>query len=34
MSERPTADELAVLGRLGAEVEYEICHLLERQGVT
>jgi aminoglycoside phosphotransferase (APT) family kinase protein len=26
--------ELAVLGRLGAEVEYEICHLLERQGVT
>jgi aminoglycoside phosphotransferase (APT) family kinase protein len=22
--------ELAVLGRLGAEVEYEICHLLER----
>src|SRR5436190_1271644 len=26
--------ELAVLGRLGAEVEYEICHLLARQGVT
>jgi aminoglycoside phosphotransferase (APT) family kinase protein len=26
--------ELAILGRLGAEVEYEICHLLERQGVT
>jgi aminoglycoside phosphotransferase (APT) family kinase protein len=26
--------ELAVLGRLGAEVEYEICDLLERQGVT
>jgi aminoglycoside phosphotransferase (APT) family kinase protein len=26
--------ELAVLGRLGAEVEYEIVHLLERQGVT
>jgi aminoglycoside phosphotransferase (APT) family kinase protein len=26
--------ELAVLGRLGAEVEYEICHLLERQGVA
>jgi aminoglycoside phosphotransferase (APT) family kinase protein len=24
--------ELAVLGRLGAEVEYEICHLLERVG--
>ena len=26
--------ELAILGRLGAEVEYEICHLLERHGVT
>jgi aminoglycoside phosphotransferase (APT) family kinase protein len=26
--------ELAVLGRLGAEVEYEICHLIEKQGVT
>jgi aminoglycoside phosphotransferase (APT) family kinase protein len=26
--------ELAILGRLGAEVEYEICHLLELQGVT
>jgi aminoglycoside phosphotransferase (APT) family kinase protein len=26
--------ELAILGRLGAEVEHEICHLLERQGVT
>jgi aminoglycoside phosphotransferase (APT) family kinase protein len=26
--------ELAVLGRLGAEVEYEILHLLERKGVT
>ena len=25
--------ELAVLGRLGAEVEYEICHLLEQAGV-
>jgi aminoglycoside phosphotransferase (APT) family kinase protein len=25
--------ELAVLGRLGAEVEYEICHLLEKAGV-
>ncbi|MBV8479200.1 MAG: phosphotransferase family protein, partial [Actinobacteria bacterium] len=24
--------ELAVLGRLGAEVELEICHLLERAG--
>jgi aminoglycoside phosphotransferase (APT) family kinase protein len=26
--------ELAILGRLGAEVEHEICHLLEREGVT
>jgi aminoglycoside phosphotransferase (APT) family kinase protein len=26
--------ELAILGRLGAEVEYEICHLLERRGVS
>jgi aminoglycoside phosphotransferase (APT) family kinase protein len=26
--------ELAILGRLGAEVEHEICELLERQGVT
>jgi aminoglycoside phosphotransferase (APT) family kinase protein len=26
--------ELAILGRLGAEVEYEICHLLQGQGVT
>lgn len=26
--------ELAILGRLGAEVEYEICHLLEKHGVT
>ena len=26
--------ELAILGRLGAEVEHEICHLLELQGVT
>ena len=24
--------ELAILGRLGAEVEYEICHLLEQAG--
>jgi hypothetical protein len=24
--------ELAILGRLGAEVEYEICSLLERDG--
>jgi aminoglycoside phosphotransferase (APT) family kinase protein len=26
--------ELAILGRLGAEVEYEICRLLERAGVS
>ena len=26
--------ELAILGRLGAEVEYEICHLLENAGVS
>jgi aminoglycoside phosphotransferase (APT) family kinase protein len=26
--------ELAILGRLGAEVEYEICHLLDRAGVA
>jgi aminoglycoside phosphotransferase (APT) family kinase protein len=26
--------ELAVLGRLGAEVEHEICYLLEGQGIT
>ena len=26
--------ELAILGRLGAEVEHEICHLLEGQGVS
>jgi aminoglycoside phosphotransferase (APT) family kinase protein len=26
--------ELAILGRLGAEVEHEICRLLEKQGVT
>jgi aminoglycoside phosphotransferase (APT) family kinase protein len=26
--------ELAVLGRLGAEVEYEICHLLEQKAVA
>jgi aminoglycoside phosphotransferase (APT) family kinase protein len=26
--------ELAVLGRLGAEVEYEICKLLQRAGIT
>jgi aminoglycoside phosphotransferase (APT) family kinase protein len=26
--------ELAVLGRLGAEVEYEICHVLERVGAA
>jgi aminoglycoside phosphotransferase (APT) family kinase protein len=34
LSARERSVELAVLGRLGAEVEYEICHLLERQGVT
>ncbi len=26
--------ELAILGRLGAEVEYEICHLLEHAGMS
>jgi len=26
--------ELAVLGRLGAEVEYEICHLLEAKAAA
>ncbi|MFL5959324.1 MAG: phosphotransferase family protein [Gaiellaceae bacterium] len=31
---RDRSVELAILGRLGAEVEHEICHLLERQGVT
>jgi aminoglycoside phosphotransferase (APT) family kinase protein len=31
---RDRSVELAILGRLGAEVEYEICHLLERQGVS
>ena len=31
---RDRSVELAVLGRLGAEVEYEICHLLEREGVA
>jgi aminoglycoside phosphotransferase (APT) family kinase protein len=30
VSGRDRSVELAVLGRLGAEVEYEICHLLER----
>ena len=34
LSGRDRSVELAVLGRLGAEVEYEILHLLERQGVT
>jgi hypothetical protein len=29
LSGRDRSVELAVLGRLGAEVEYEICHLLE-----
>jgi aminoglycoside phosphotransferase (APT) family kinase protein len=30
LSGRDRSVELAILGRLGAEVEYEICHLLER----
>jgi aminoglycoside phosphotransferase (APT) family kinase protein len=34
LSGRDRSVELAILGRLGAEVEYEICHLLEGQGVT
>ena len=34
LSGRDRSVELAVLGRLGAEVEYEICKLLERAGVT
>ncbi len=34
LSGRDRSVELAILGRLGAEVEYEICHLLERQGVA
>jgi aminoglycoside phosphotransferase (APT) family kinase protein len=34
LSGRDRSVELAVLGRLGAEVEYEILHLLERKGVT
>lgn len=33
LSGRERSVELAILGRLGAEVEYEICHLLERRGV-
>jgi aminoglycoside phosphotransferase (APT) family kinase protein len=34
LSGRDRSVELATLGRLGAEVEYEILHLLERKGVT
>jgi len=34
LSGRDRSVELAVLGRLGAEVEYEILHLLEQKGVT
>jgi aminoglycoside phosphotransferase (APT) family kinase protein len=34
LSGRDRSVELAILGRLGAEVEHEICELLERQGVT
>ena len=30
---RDRSVELAILGRLGAEVEYEVCHLLEKAGV-
>jgi aminoglycoside phosphotransferase (APT) family kinase protein len=33
LSGRDRSVELAVLGRLGAEVEYEICRLLARKGV-
>jgi aminoglycoside phosphotransferase (APT) family kinase protein len=34
LSGRDRSVELAILGRLGVEVEAEICHLLERFGVT
>jgi aminoglycoside phosphotransferase (APT) family kinase protein len=34
LSGRDRSVELAILGRLGAEVEYEICHLLVTQGVA
>lgn len=34
LSGRDRSVELAVLGRLGAEVEYEILHLLKRKGIT
>jgi aminoglycoside phosphotransferase (APT) family kinase protein len=34
LSGRDRSVELAILGRLGAEVEHEICVLLEGQGVT
>jgi aminoglycoside phosphotransferase (APT) family kinase protein len=34
LSRQDRSVELAILGRLGAEVEYEICHLLEKQGVS
>jgi aminoglycoside phosphotransferase (APT) family kinase protein len=34
LSGRDRSVELATLGRLGAEVEYEILHLLERKGVA
>jgi len=33
LSGRDRSVELAILGRLGAEVEYELCHLLQRAGV-
>lgn len=34
LSGRDRSVELAILGRLGVEVEAEICHLLERAGVS
>jgi aminoglycoside phosphotransferase (APT) family kinase protein len=34
LSGRDRSVELAILGRLGAEVEYEICSLLEKAGVS
>jgi aminoglycoside phosphotransferase (APT) family kinase protein len=34
LSGKDRSVELAILGRLGAEVEHEICALLERKGVT
>jgi aminoglycoside phosphotransferase (APT) family kinase protein len=34
LTSRDRSVELAILGRLGAEVEYEICDLLEKRGVA